>query len=687
MSYPNSSRAWLLRSVRVRLPRPLLYLCFASLIVVACGPDSSDKPDAQPVVPDADGDRISDDDESCATSLDTDGDGTPNCADSDSDNDGIPDSLEAGDGDLLTPPIDSDSDGEPDYLDLDADGNGLPDASEGTNDLDNDGIPDSSDLDNDGDAIMDTLEIGVNPGMPMDFDNDGIPDMWDRDSDDDLILDVHDRADDPDGDLLLSFRDTDSDNDCLSDTIESGDNDRETAPIDTDLDTRPDFKDLDRDDDGLADSSEDSNCNGVVDDNETDASDADSDDDGANDLVEVAAGTDPDSSLDNPQNNGDFVFIVPYQDTPTPTEDQLDFSTKLQKVDVFTLVDRSGSMTDEILAIRSQIQSVADAVTCFPLGMGNEDDCVPDIWWGAGTVGYRGTNGQPYIKHLDLQPNPALITGAIFSTEPPGGFDEPLHLGVYSTITGSGSTADEHMCTVNSTYGPRTNCADSPAANAGEGGSGYPCFRDDALSLIVLVTDEAPSGTYNCPTQEAVAATANAANVKVIGVVGSAPMAVTDDLAALAAATGAVDASSNDAPLVVDGSDDNAATALATAIRKMAAGIPLDVSVTAEDDAGDGVDAVTAFIDRLDPLQLGNEMCASGLTEIDINNDGYLDYENVQARTPVCWTLVPKINTTVMPISDPQLYTATIRVRGDETTVLDTRNVFFLVPPAIPQLE
>ena len=50
----------------------------------------------------------------------------------------------------------------------------------------------------------------------------------------------------------------------------------------------------------------------------------------------------------------------------------------------------------------------------------------------------------------------------------------------------------------------------------------------------------------------------------------------------------------------------------------------------------------------------------------------------------VCFDVVPRTNTTVMPLPEPQMFRATISVRGDGVTTLDTREVFFLVPPYIP---
>ncbi len=54
--------------------------------------------------------------------------------------------------------------------------------------------------------------------------------------------------------------------------------------------------------------------------------------------------------------------------------------------------------------------------------------------------------------------------------------------------------------------------------------------------------------------------------------------------------------------------------------------------------------------------------------------------------TSVCWRLVPKQNTTVVPLDTPQLFRATMEVFSDGVTLLDTRDVFFLVPPEIPDV-
>jgi len=42
------------------------------------------------------------------------------------------------------------------------------------------------------------------------------------------------------------------------------------------------------------------------------------------------------------------------------------------------------------------------------------------------------------------------------------------------------------------------------------------------------------------------------------------------------------------------------------------------------------------------------------------------------------------MNTTVEPTDEPQVFMAFIDVIGDYVTILDTREVYFLVPPETP---
>lgn len=125
--------------------------------------------------------------------VDSDGDGTPDYLDTDSDNDGISDNEEQV---LVTfTGIDSDDDGIDDAFDVDATGgldensDGIDDATQNQNDVDGDGIANFRDLDSDNDGVPDEIE-GTN-----DTDNDGEKDYVDLDSDNDGISDEIENGD------------------------------------------------------------------------------------------------------------------------------------------------------------------------------------------------------------------------------------------------------------------------------------------------------------------------------------------------------------------------------------------------------------------------------------------------------------------------------------------------------------
>ncbi len=649
--------------------RALLVLALAAS---ACGPSVPGDDGGGGSADDADGDGISNADEG-AKSVDTDADGTPDYLDEDSDADGIPDYREASDLDLATPPPDSDGDGAPDFQDTDSDGNGREDGVDGVNDTDDDGWPDFADLDDDDDAIYDTDELGPDAAQPLDTDGDGTGDFRDTDSDADTIPDLYETNTDYDNDGAGNFIDLDSDGDCVGDAAEA----RGAPPADTDADQRPDFIDRDSDNDGVPDASEDANCNGAVDPNETNPQAQDSDGDGVTDLVETAAGTDPLDPADNPQANGDFVFIEPYMKPQMPADQDLDFSTQLQAVDLYVLLDRSGSMATEIQAVKNNLASVVSGLKCQT---GQTTGCIPDLWAGAGTLGYQASGLAAFQSWVDVQPTPSFAT--VPTTEPAGCCNEPSTFATYAAVTGQGGSA----------YGmsgvpARATCNGSPAANAGYGTFGYPCFRQGALPVVLLATDEAPlSGTqvYTTPNWGSVVAPAyTTRKAKLVGILGSSPEAGTlANLQTMATSTGAVDAANGNAPLVFDGAGANAATAIRDGILALANGLPLDINAVTADVGGDAVDAVASFVDHIETLQLGTAECANNLSDVDTNGDAYDDkFLQVRTGTPVCWKVTSKPNTTVPATEAPQLFRATITVYGDGITQLDQRDVYFLVPP------
>lgn len=187
--------------------------------------------------------------------MDYDGDSVVDELDADTDNDGIPDVYE---GD-----VDSDLDGVKDYLDLDSDNDTIPDIAETIHDrtmlrqLDSnfDGRVDDgvalgrNGLANAVELVLDTSNLRL---APADTDSDGVPDYRDLDSDNDGLSDriEHSRM----GELVFARPVTivDTNSDGFDDTAAG----RPSLPFDEDSDRVEDLRDTDSDNDGLSDLNE-----------------------------------------------------------------------------------------------------------------------------------------------------------------------------------------------------------------------------------------------------------------------------------------------------------------------------------------------------------------------------------------------------------------------------------------------
>ena len=227
---------------------------------------------------DSDNDGISDLVESGNTVLiaaDTDGDGVVSAAEAvaagltDADGDGVWDGTDQ-------PPVDTDGDGVADYLDLDSDDDGIPDAVEAQPTA---GYQSPSiGADADGDGIVDTFDDGTgdhggNFTTPEDTDGDGTPDYLDTDSDNDGLDDTIESG--------LTLSGVDADGDGIDDGVAPnsyGDTDGVISNTGSDLteadgDTSDvDFRSIasDKDGDGIADAIDlDDDNDGILDTVET----------------------------------------------------------------------------------------------------------------------------------------------------------------------------------------------------------------------------------------------------------------------------------------------------------------------------------------------------------------------------------------------------------------------------------
>jgi hypothetical protein len=585
-----------------------------------------------------------------------------------------------------TPPIDSDGDGTLDYLDLDSDDNGRPDSVDGAGDVDGDGIGDFADLDDDGDGLTDVDEMGPSAMMPLDSDGDGVFDFQDTDSDGDTILDAHELAADPDMDGVPAYLDDDSDGDCVPDAAEAGDSDLDTWPLDTDDDGRFDFLDLDSDNDGLTDTIEDANCNGMVDGDETSSTNEDSDGDGVTDLVEVAAGTNPNDAGDNPQANGDFFFLIPYTEPTVPPEDTLEFATSIQFADIYFSFDTTGSMGAELSSMASSVPSIINTLQCQPTGGACVIDsdcavgvcftgtciedpvpapgCVPDMYTGVG----RFDDLNSFTNLVSLQANPAVTAAAIPGTG---------CCGAEATLQAPACVADQANCTNVS------NCA--------AGGIACPGYRAAAIRILIQITDaddQCSGGGCSTFTAAYTGGELIAKDIKFVSLYGTdddngtgTPMSIARDLGI---ASNTVDALGN--PFIYLAQDAAVVDKTVQAVLDIVRGIPLDVTIGSADLPGDDGDALQ-FIDYLEVNISGVGSCTNVTPTNDTDGDLHDDaFPGLLPGTPVCWDVhaVP-VNDFVEATEQPQIFRAELTVDGDGSP-LDERQVFFLIPPVIPEI-
>ncbi|MFM2246330.1 MAG: hypothetical protein RL071_2404 [Pseudomonadota bacterium] len=670
----------------MKAPSSLIASALLPLLLLGCGDlpkadesDTGGAADEQVVTyDDADADTILDIHEG---EVDTDGDGTANYLDDDSDNDSIKDFFEAGDGDPLTMPLDSDGDTTPDYLDLDSDNNCVPDVDEkiptgdGPIDTDSDGIRDFADPDNDGDGILDTDEIGGACGV-TDTDGDGVQDYMDTDADGDGVGDLYEAGTtewdsevvDTDGDGTPDYLDSDSDGDSVSDRVE-GAASEDGVPRDTDGDGVPDFQDTDADGDSISDWDE-LNTTG------TDPYDADSDGDGFSDGGERAAGTDP---LD-PGSVVDGIYVeVPER---TNIEELFTFTLQVQLGDIAFLIDTTGSMGGTANAMASEFSTIVSTLSgTIPdaqYGVGTYDD------YAYGSFGYSSSGDKPFIMRQQITDNVTQVNN-VLNTQ------VVLHFGgdgpessMEALLQGAGGLGYDQNCDryYDGTTDVQPFLASSADPFGGTGGQSYSSawtgggaaggfgFRDYALPVLVYATDydlRDPDAGYptpgGCPTdagQSDVVAALSALNGYAIGIhVNSYTTTPYNQMLTLAAASGSyadTDADGvSDDPLVFQWSGSNAAfrTTITGAIEDLVSSIRFDrVSLDIEGDEWGFVTGVTPeFVEDIDP--------SGGTEEIDFT----LNFRGVVAAT-----------------TEDQLYRLTLNVIGDGSILLDTLDIIVLVP-------
>ena len=217
----------------------------------------------------------------------------------------------------------------------------------------------------------------------------------------------------------------------------------------------------------------------------------DTDGDGVPDPADECAGPGWRLPCDGDASNDGIYQTLYYNAASDITvQTDIDISGKLQKADAYFLMDATGSMRGE------QVQLVTDLttgtfvdVTECPSGAGTGlagalQCAIPDLWLGVGDfkeVSYLPHNDRyvmsPYHHYLDVTDNIQHVVDAVsaFVADSNKDYPEATTQALYSVVTGQG---------LGDLVPNRGSCPSTPS-----GRWGYPCFRDNVLPIIILVTD------------------------------------------------------------------------------------------------------------------------------------------------------------------------------------------------------
>jgi hypothetical protein len=402
----------------------------------------------------------------------------------------------------------------------------------------------------------------------------------------------------------------------------------------------------------------------------------------------------------------DFFFTVPYMAPPDPEKDILKFGTNIKQVDVAVNMDTTGSMSGSVTNLRSNLST-----TIFPELV----KAIPSV--GLAVVDHKD---YPVCSHGDTSDFPArvhqIVTTDLAKAQAAttkyvasGGYDGPeaqvpsmWHMMTGAALTWTGGSVPAHV----------------PAA----GTFGGVDFRPGSLPVVVLITDvswhDATSSPYcasvtSPPTIAGLTAEFVKNNARFVditsydevqanalsdatksnippGAFGTTCAATQCPTGASGACRAATGPGGTCRLNFLHSGGTGVSTSIVKAIQAISVGSQFDVTAVPSNDAtnapgddGMPVDA-TKFINKLRAMDEGDVKngCPPHAAK-DSGGKGYKDmFTAVVVGTPVCFEVIPQMNTIVKPKASAQFFNAFIDVLGMPGSVkLDRRTVLFLVPP------
>ncbi|HJL18839.1 MAG TPA: VWA domain-containing protein [Sandaracinaceae bacterium LLY-WYZ-13_1] len=361
----------------------------------------------------------------------------------------------------------------------------------------------------------------------------------------------------------------------------------------------------------------------------------------------------------------DECVALPFREPPR--EVGVEFVTQIRTADVLFLVDVTGSMGEEISAIRRQLRE-----RIVP-GLAAE---IPDARFSVAHFAdfplpehnYGEEGDQLYRLATPSTPDVAAVQRAVDELPLQGGRDGPEAMveALFLSATGQGLGAF------------------APAARCPAGTVGYPCFRREG-ARIVLAFSDAPS--HNGPggsepyregtvrprphTYEEAVNALRGIGAKVLGLYsGGSGGLGRRDLVALARDTGAVRGDGTPVVLDIGREAEELGPSVVEAVRSLVDEVPIDVDLRVEDVEGDAVD-VTDFVEAVVAVRAEPP---DGATRLEDRFTGVVPGTRLRFAVRLFNERIPQTD-------ERQSFLMRLVVRGDRVTRLSETLVQIDVPP------
>jgi len=382
-----------------------------------------------------------------------------------------------------------------------------------------------------------------------------------------------------------------------------------------------------------------------------------------------------------PPDLGCNEIILPYGEEPFPSPMTMAFTTGVRYADVYFLVDTSGSMDVEVQELQTAINGslLTDLRALGPflrVGMGFFEDYPISP--------YGGPLDHSYGHLLDMTDDHAQLMDAAGNLPEGYGSDLPeSHVAaLWSIAVEDGSIQMPAL--------PNAACVLDYF--------GYPCFRPEGLSLVVLISDaefhNGPGGEdpyddrVSCPMFEEAAWALLEAGIRVVSIYSQFSGSTDSDYRALALATQSFNQLDGE-PLVFVIPDNSPllGQTVVNGVRAAVTSIPMNVSARLRDDPSDTVDTavfvrrIEADVENLVEDTRHGTFCVDWPSLLDEDGDGTNDtFGSLPQGSTVCFRIVPEPNVTYESRGTPLECMASIDILGDGRTLLDTREIVFIVP-------